>query len=112
MAARRAVKKTGKKAPLRGGGHKKQAKKPIGRKKPIGAGRKSKARAPRARKTGKSAAPTTREPPLIGTAASAKLGERPRKTATPVRKAVRSGRTTGRKTRKDERAAPIAGEEA
>jgi hypothetical protein len=112
MAAKRTVKKTGKKTPLRRGAHKKQAKKPIGRKKPMGSGRKSKLRAPRARKTGKSAAPTTREPLLIGTAGSAKIGERTRKAAAPARKAVRSGRTTARKTRKDERPAPPADEEA
>ena len=101
MAAKRPVKKTGKKAPLRRGAHKKQAKKPIGRKKPMGAGRRSKLRAPRARKTGKSARPTTKEPVMTGTAAAAKIGERTRKGPATARKAVRSGRTTGRKTRKN-----------
>jgi hypothetical protein len=111
MAAKRPVKKTGKKAPLRKGGHKKQAKKPIGRKKPMGAGRKSKPRSPRARKTGKSARPTTREPDkLIGTAGAAKIGERTRKGPATKRKKVRSGRTTGRKGRKNKprSAKPVA----
>ena len=108
MAAKRPVKKTGKKAPLRKGGHKKQAKKPIGRKKPMGSGRKSAQHSPRARKTGKSARPTTREPLLTGTAAAANVGRSRRKAPAAPRKAVRSGRTTGRKTRKDERPAPLA----
>ena len=105
MAAKRPVKKTGKKAPLRKGGHKKQAKKPIGRKKPMGSGRKTAQHARRARKTGKSAGPTTKEPLLRGTAAAAKIGESPRKGPATARKAVRSGATTARKIRKDERPA-------
>jgi hypothetical protein len=111
MAAKRPVKKTGKKVPLRKGGQRKQAAKPIGRKSPVGSGRKSAQRSPRARKTGKSARPTTREPMgLRGTAAAAKIGESPRKTPAPARKAVRSGATTARKTRKDQRTVPIANE--
>jgi hypothetical protein len=56
------VKKTGKKAPLRKGGHKKQAKKPAGRKRPAGAGRKTTKKTPRARKLGAQAGATTTEP--------------------------------------------------
>jgi hypothetical protein len=59
---RRAVKKTGKKAPLRKGGHRKQAKKPVGRKKPLGAGRKTSNKMPRARRLGKQAGATSQEP--------------------------------------------------
>jgi hypothetical protein len=105
MAAKRPVKKTGKKAPLRKGGHKKQAKKPIGRKSPMGKGRKTSLKAPRARKTGKSARPTTKEPVLTGSAAAAKVGQRTRKGPATAKKKVRSGAATARKTRKDERPA-------
>jgi hypothetical protein len=62
MAKKRTVKRTGKKAPLRKGGHKKQAKKPVGRKRPLGAGRKTSRKTPRARKLGKQAGVTTNEP--------------------------------------------------
>ena len=62
MAAKRPVKKTGKKAPLRRGGHKKQAKKPIGRKRPAGGGRKAHKKTPRARKLGAQSGATTRQP--------------------------------------------------
>jgi hypothetical protein len=65
MAAKRPVKKTGKKAPLRRGGHKKQAKKPVGRKRPEGSGRKAKKKTPRARKLGAQAGATTREPVTV-----------------------------------------------
>ena len=97
MAAKRPVKRSGKKAPLRSGGHKKQAKKPIGRKKPMGGGRKTTDRTPRARKTGTASGLTTKEPvQRSGARASRYTGPK----RTPVRKAVRSGRTTARKTRK------------
>ena len=62
MAARRSVKKTGKKAPLRKGGHKKQAKKPVGRKRPAGGGRKANKKTARARKLGAGSGALTREP--------------------------------------------------
>jgi hypothetical protein len=62
MAAKRPVKKTGKKAPLRKGGHKKQAKKPVGRKKPVGSGRKAHKKMQRARRLGTSSALSTAEP--------------------------------------------------
>jgi hypothetical protein len=62
MAAKRPVKKTGKKPPTRRGGHKKQAKKPIGRKKPVGSGRKAKKKTPRARKVGAQSGATTTQP--------------------------------------------------
>src|SRR5215213_8055408 len=103
MAANRPVKKTGKKTPLRKAGHKQQAKKPIGRKSPMGKGRKSSLQTPRARKTGKSARPTTKEPRLTGSAAAAHVGDDARRRTTTARKKVRSGRTTARRTRKDER---------
>ena len=111
MAIGRTLKKTGRKAPVRKGGHKKQAKKPIGRKKPMGSGRKTAQRAQRARKTGKSARPTTKEPLLTGSGAQAARRETGPKTPAPARKAVRSGKTTGRKTRKDERPAPQASDQ-
>ncbi len=62
MAAKRPVKKTGKKVPLRKGGHKKQAKKPVGRKRPAGSGRKANKKTPRARKLGAQSGVTTTEP--------------------------------------------------
>jgi hypothetical protein len=97
MAAKRIVKKSGKKAPLKKSGHKKQAKKPIGRKKPMGSGRTTTDRSPRARKTGASSGLTTKEPVRrSGSPISGYTGPM----RTPVRKAVRSGRTIGRKTRK------------
>jgi hypothetical protein len=65
MAAKRPVKKTGKKAPLRRGGHKKQAKKPVGRKRPEGGGRKANKKTPRARKLGAQGGATTTEPVTV-----------------------------------------------
>ena len=65
MAAKRPVKKTGKKAPLRRGAHKKQAKKPVGRKRPAGGGRKARKKTPRARKLGAQAGATTRAPVAV-----------------------------------------------
>lgn len=101
MAAKRPVKRSGKKTPLKTGGHKKQAKKPIGRKKPMGSGRKTTDRSRRARKTGTASGLTTHEPVRrSGGPASTKAGT----TARTARKAVRSGRSTGRKTRKRETA--------
>jgi len=62
MAQRRTVKKTGKKTPVHRGGHSTQAKKPIGRKKPSGAGRKTSNKTPRASRLGKQSGATTKQP--------------------------------------------------
>ena len=50
MAKKRAVKKKGRKAPARKGGHKKQAGKPVGRKASAGSGRRARKKTVRARK--------------------------------------------------------------
>ena len=71
MAAKRSVKKTGKKTPLRRGGHSTQAKKPIGRKKPVGSGRKARKKTPRARRLGaQSGASTTERTAVLETSKS------------------------------------------
>jgi hypothetical protein len=62
MATARTVKKTGKKTPVRRGGHSTQARKPIGRKKPLGGGRKTSNKTPRARKLGKQSGAASKEP--------------------------------------------------
>ena len=61
MAARRTVKRTGKKTPIRRGGHSTQAKKPIGRKKPFGKGRKTSNKTPRAARLGKQSGRVTKQ---------------------------------------------------
>ena len=77
MAARRTVKKTGKKAPLRKGGHKKQAKKPVGRKKPFGSGRKAHKKTPRARRLGTASGLSTTEPVEVAETSKSRV-KRPR----------------------------------
>jgi hypothetical protein len=51
VAKKRPVTKKGKKPPLHKAGHKKQAKKPVGRKAPAGSGRRARKRTLKARKT-------------------------------------------------------------